>query len=555
MGFPQSSRSGSCGKKGLFGLRSTTVACNSNASEQASRGYEFPTRITRRYASSAGEVFRQIFGRGMRLVSKTNTQIPSGPRLYYKAFAETESCLFCNVCFQKGTPMSNSTTPAQPTTPVYAARIGLDWADQKHVYTLLTAEGHRSRGELEQSPEAVEQWAAELAARFPGQSVAVALEQSRGALVTLLVKYAHLHLYPVAPQSLAYYRKSVYPSGAKSDPRDADLILEYLVKHPERVELLELDDELTRSLQFLVEQRRELVDRNTAETQALTQWLKLVFPQVLGWFDSPNSTLVGDLLLRWPTLGQLQKAGAKTLRTFWNAHHSRGEQRLEKLLEQIQAAVPATQDPALLAAAVPAMQTAVRVLEVRRTAIAELDATIAALYHKHPDRHIMESLPGAGDALEPRLIAAVGTLRHRFACAADLACAVGIAPVTERSGSSDWVHFRWSCPKFPRQTFHEWAGCSLPHCPWAREHYHRMRAKGLDHHAAVRSVAFKWVRIFYVCWRDGVPYSESTYLAARQRTSRPTNLLENVEWKTCGGFKKLVCKSPQLPLDRPPQNI
>src|SRR6266481_5959999 len=34
--------------------------------------------------------------RGMRLVSKTNTQITSGPtRLYYKAFAETRSCLPC----------------------------------------------------------------------------------------------------------------------------------------------------------------------------------------------------------------------------------------------------------------------------------------------------------------------------------------------------------------------------------------------------------------------------------------------------------------------------
>ena len=63
-------------------------------SEQASRGYEY--RSLTDAIRVASDVYRQSFDRGMRLVSKTNTQKPSGQtRLYYKAFAETRSCLPC----------------------------------------------------------------------------------------------------------------------------------------------------------------------------------------------------------------------------------------------------------------------------------------------------------------------------------------------------------------------------------------------------------------------------------------------------------------------------
>ena len=96
--------------------------------------------------------------------------------------------------------------------------------------------------------------------QFPGQRVAVALEQSRGALLFLLGKYAHLILYPLHPNMVNHYRKSVYPSGAKSDPSDAALILDLLCKHPERLRPFQPDTAETRTLQLLVEARREAVD-------------------------------------------------------------------------------------------------------------------------------------------------------------------------------------------------------------------------------------------------------------------------------------------------------
>lgn len=431
----------------------------------------------------------------------------------------------------------------------FAAYIGLDWADKKHYFTMQTADGKRSRDELKHTPEAIDAWAAELARRFDGRPVAIALEQARGALIAVLCKYAHLHLFIVDPSRLNYYRKSVSPSGAKSDPVDGDLILDFQLKHPELLRCLEPDTVETRSLRFLTEQRRELVNQHTGQVQILTSWLKQVFPQILGWFDDVSTPLVGDLLKRWPELARLKKARSETLLQFFHDHNCRSAERNQQRLEEIRTAVAATNDAALLKTANLMIQATTHLLATLRTAIEQFDSEIKTVHANHPDRFIVESFPGAGAALEPRLIAALGTDRNRFPSAAAMACCFGIAPVTESSGNSRWVHWRWSCSKFVRQTFHEWAACTVRQHGWARDHYERQRAKGKGHHAAVRSVAYKWIRILYRCWRDRVPYSEQRYLEALRThgaakgkpapsAAEPSLGLAEVQWKNCGGFSK-----------------
>ena len=421
----------------------------------------------------------------------------------------------------------------------FAAHIGIDWADQKHFWTMRTADGKTQRGELDNTPEAVQVWAAELEQRFGGRPVAVALEQARGAVIAMLCKYAHLVLFPIHPNTLANYRKAFRPSGAKSDPRDADLALELLVSHADKLRRLEPDTVETRKLQFLTEERRRLVNQQTSETQRLIGWLKQVFPQILPWFEDPACAMVGELLLRWPTLPALQKATPKTLRTFFHRQNCRSAERIEERIAQIRQAVAATHDAALLETGILCIQNSVHVLEQMREGIARFDHQIAETYRQHPDRAIMESFPGAGPALEPRLIAAVGSRRERFESAQSVACFVGIAPVKEASGQQRWVHWRWACPKFFRQTFHEWAGCSIRTCQWAREHYDQQRDKGKGHHAAIRSVAFKWIRIFYRCWRDRVPYSEETYLKAKSARAPKPQPAPSMQWESCGGLAKL----------------
>ena len=131
----------------------------------------------------------------------------------------------------------------------------------------------------------------------------------------------------------------------------------------------------------------------------------------------------------------------------------------------------------------------------------------------------------AGAVLAPRLLAAFGSQRERYRTASELQNLSGIAPVREQSGRTAWIHFRRSCPKFLRQTFHEWAGHSIAFSSWARAYYQLQRARGKDHHAAVRALAFKWIRIVFRCWQDRVLYDEQRYAASLVKRNSPLSPL------------------------------
>ena len=123
-----------------------------------------------------------------------------------------------------------------------AVWVGMDWADEQHVFALRTAEsGAGETGAIVQKPEDLDAWVNGLRERAGGGLVAVAVEQSRGALVYALMDYEFVLIYPVNPKSLASYRKAFYPSGGKNDPSDAALILDYLLKHRERLRLWQPD--------------------------------------------------------------------------------------------------------------------------------------------------------------------------------------------------------------------------------------------------------------------------------------------------------------------------
>src|ERR1700745_2003611 len=131
--------------------------------------------------------------------------------------------------------------------PKFVAFVGIDWADQKHVWSLQAANStQREQGELEHRPEVIEAWVSQLCRRFGPGPIAVAVEQVKGALVYMLRKYECLHLYPVPSTMSESMRKDLYPSGAKDDPRDAELLLELLLLHRDKLRRLTPDNEATR---------------------------------------------------------------------------------------------------------------------------------------------------------------------------------------------------------------------------------------------------------------------------------------------------------------------
>ena len=153
--------------------------------------------------------------------------------------------------------------------------------------------------------------------------------------------------------------------------------------------------------------------------------------------------------------------------------------------------------------------------------IDEFDKELKSLYDSHPDKDIFDSFPGSGDALGPRLLSAWGSDRNRHDSASSMQKLSGIAPVTKASGKSKIVIRRLACPKFLLQTFHEFANCSRRSSVWAQAYYDMMRNHGKKHHTAVRSLAFKWIRIMYRCWKNRTKYDEVKYLQSLIKSNSP----------------------------------
>jgi transposase len=199
---------------------------------------------------------------------------------------------------------------------------------------------------------------------------------------------------------------------------------------------------------------------------------------------------------------------------------------IEKRIQAIKTAMPLTTDEGVIAPNILFVQALVSQLRVTLHAIEDFDTAIAQRAQSHPDFPLFQALPSAGPVFAPRLLVAFGEQRARYASGAALQQYAGLAPVTERSGKKSWVHWRLQCPKFLRQTFVEWAAESIQHSFWARVYYQQQRDKGQAHQAAVRALAFKWLRILYRCWQDRTPYDESTYLHALNR--RGSSLIQNL---------------------------
>jgi transposase len=415
--------------------------------------------------------------------------------------------------------MKKHTPFSAPARPGFAAFVGLDWGDQKHALSqCATGQTILERTTLEQTPEALAQWALGLRARFPEGKIAVALEQSRGALLNGLLQYEHLVAFPVNPKSLARFREALRPSRAKDDPVDGDLLLELLVKHWDHLRPWQPDTAAMRQLALLCEQRRHFVDQQTAFTNELQSHLKAIFPQALKLLgDDWGSALATDFLKKWPTLQAVQKVKPAVLRQFYYGHNSRSGELMAQRLELVKVGVPLTRDTALLAAHGLAIQTLAGQLAALRPSIEQYDQQIQQLFATHPDAALFDSLPGAGPVLAPRLMTALGTDRSRFPDALSVSCHSGIAPVTEQSGKTQrWVHLRWQCPKFVRQTWHEFAKCSLNASAWARVCYDDLRRR-MSHQEAIRKIAYKWQRIVWRLWQDRELYDEHRYIQSLQK--------------------------------------
>lgn len=392
--------------------------------------------------------------------------------------------------------------------------IGIDWADSTHVCCLFDREGLvKGNVRVESSAEAFGEWLDEIGRAYPSGTIVIALERTEGAMVEMIQSRPRFALVPVNPIALYRFRQVFCASGSKNDPGDAGLLGEIVLTHPERFEVKTLNEDMIQNLSELVSKRRHWVDVRTRYVEELSSCLKKFYPQGLELVgENLSSPMAVEFLQRWPDLNSVKKARWGTLEAFYRKHHSGREEVLKQRAGLIQKARSVSEREAYLKAHRMHLLAILAQISAINQSIDEFDEAIAQLYATAPGHEVIDSLPGAGEALAPRLL---------IACASEPDCAdartmqlrSGIAPVKVQSGNTKIISFRRARPKFLHQTWTEFARCSLKTSVWAQAFYEERKKRGDAQPAILRALAFKWIRIVARIWREKVLYDEQHYIA------------------------------------------
>jgi transposase len=413
--------------------------------------------------------------------------------------------------------MSNHSTETKDSSPQKPLIVGIDWADSKHDLTVLDGVG-RLHFRINSDTQDVSEMIDKLNSIADGRPIAVCLEKGRVRIIYHLMLHENITLYPVDPKQAARYRESFASSGAKDDNRDSYYLARMLHERQADLRPLKPDDPLTRKISLLCQTRRQLVDDKTAVIQQLHAVLKMYFPLLLAL---PGTRLDGGLKLeimrRWPDPRKFQKLHRLTLGKLLRRHRCGKDDQIADLLETIRSTSLVTTDSSLIEPLAIRVRTLAEQIKTIDKGIEQLETEIESAMKQHPDAKLFTSLPGAGAALAPRLLAALGSDRDRWANASELGSYSGILPVTRQSGKTKHVSRRRACPSYLKQTFHEFADCARKHCDWSRAYYQLQRAGGMAHHAAVRKLASRWQRILLSVWKSRTSYDDSRYTEIMKR--------------------------------------
>jgi len=413
--------------------------------------------------------------------------------------------------------------------------VGIDWAEEFHDIALGTPEsGVVEQVRIQHGPAGVARLVERCLALEPDPAeVRVVLETRHGLLVEALLD-AGFTVVPVNPDLVARRRG---PARKKDDAEDARICcLLALDRHASLKQLIphgELGTELraiARDDERAARDQRRLLNRLRAD-------LITTYPAALVLAGNElGSVTVLRLLERWPTQEELAAATREELVGFARAgRHGWPETFADKVAAAL--ATPSLPTRAALARAKAAgiRLAAVQLLALhqarrgweRRMAEILLGAPRTGRDHtaKDPDPgnafpggDIYLSFPGLGDRLAARVAAEIGEHIGQFDTPNALQCYAGQAPVTRRSGKSDFVVARrLAHNRYLGDAVHQWAFCSLSRSAWARQFYDTKIAAGKSHNAALRALGNRWLEVLWHCLTRGVHYDEATHQANRQR--------------------------------------
>jgi transposase len=366
--------------------------------------------------------------------------------------------------------------------------------------------------------------------------VRVVLETRPGPLVEALAD-AGFTVLPVSPDLVARRRG---PARRKDDAEDAriccllaldsSLELRQLIPHGEtgaELRAIARDDERA------ARGERRIGNRLRADLLA-------VFPAAIDIAAGDLSAAVFlRLIERWPSARELATASRQEIEAFARSCRHGWPVRFADKVTAAMAAPRLAVRPELARAKAGTIRLAAAQLLLLRAQRREWEQRMGELLASAP-RHgpgktpkdpdpgkvfpggeIYLSMPGLGDRLAARVAGEIGEHAGQFTTPNALQCYAGRAPVTRRSGRSEFtIARRLAYNRHLGDAVQQWAFCSLTRSPWAREFYDAKIAAGKTHHAALRTLGNRWLEVLWHCLRLGVPYNEATHTANRNRARK-----------------------------------
>lgn len=408
--------------------------------------------------------------------------------------------------------------------------VGIDWAEDANQVALgRPGEGVVEEFGIAHRPEAVAHLIERIGALEPDPAeVRVALETKHGHLVEALVEAGYA-VVPVNPDLVARRRG---PARKKDDGEDARIlchmaldrhhVLRPLIPHGEvaaELRVIARDDERA------ARDERRLLNRLRADLLA-------AFPAALDFAgDDLGAPSVLRLLERYPTAEAAARASDAELEALFRKGRHGWPVRAVARLRAALASSQFVAKPYLVRAKADAIRlTATQLLALgaqRRAWERRMGRLLADLPSRGeegeqgqavPDGEIYRSMPGLGARLAARVAGEVGDHPEQFETPNSLQCYAGKAPVTRRSGKSEFViACRLAHNRHLGNAVQQWAFCSLKQSGWAREFYDAQRARNKGHHAALRALGNRWLEVLWHCLKKGVRYDEAVHVENRRR--------------------------------------
>jgi transposase len=417
--------------------------------------------------------------------------------------------------------------------------VGIDWSEEFHLVALgRPGEGVFEVRRVEHSPKAVDALVERIAALEPDPAeVRVVLESRHGLLVERLLDAGYV-VVPVSPDLVARRRG---PAKKKDDAEDARIACLLALDRFERLRPLIPHGELAGELRAIARDDERAARDQRRLLNRLRQDLLATFPAALQIAsDDLGAPTILRLLERWPTAQGLAAASREELIAFaCSCKHGWPDRFAGKVAEALAGDHFQPRAYLVRAKADTIRLTAQQLLAIgkqrraweRRTGELLLGAPRRGRAKQpredergqsFPGGEVYLSFPGLGDRLAARVAGEIGDHPEQFESPNALQCYAGKAPVTRRSGKSEFVvSCRLAYNRHLDDAVQQWAFCSLRSSPWARAFYEQKRTAGKGHNAALRALGNRWLEVLWHCLHRHVLYDETIHAAKRNRAPQP----------------------------------